>query len=141
MAAQDTLVLLLPPHLLLRLRIHMMKRRGAPISGGPSAIPKSAYIHLLFVALIDVCSLEPGVLLCVSCHWTGFMGSSSWEFRVRIFLHTLSDILPHGVKTRPRLPPSEHGEWWEIGDESRGGIPYYYHTKTGETVWEKPGGF
>ncbi|KAI0256424.1 hypothetical protein BJV78DRAFT_1273252 [Lactifluus subvellereus] len=39
------------------------------------------------------------------------------------------------------LPPSENGEWWEIGDESRGGIPYYYHTKTGETVWEKPEGF
>ncbi|KAF8259441.1 hypothetical protein EI94DRAFT_1773929 [Lactarius quietus] len=39
------------------------------------------------------------------------------------------------------LPPSENGEWWEIGDESRGGIPYYYHTKTGETVWEKPDGF
>lgn len=40
-----------------------------------------------------------------------------------------------------RLPPSDNGEWWEIGDESRGGIPYYYHTKTGETVWEKPDGF
>ncbi|KAI0288123.1 hypothetical protein BC826DRAFT_1107936 [Russula brevipes] len=35
----------------------------------------------------------------------------------------------------------ENGEWWEIGDESRGGIPYYYHTKTGETIWEKPDGF
>jgi hypothetical protein len=46
------------------------------------------------------------------------------------------------MKTLPcRLPPSENGEWWEIGDESRGGIPYYYHTKTGETVWEKPDGF
>ncbi|KAI0259211.1 hypothetical protein BC834DRAFT_1018360 [Gloeopeniophorella convolvens] len=39
------------------------------------------------------------------------------------------------------LPPNDNGEWWEIGDESRGGIPYYYHTKTGETVWEKPEGF
>ncbi|TDL22630.1 hypothetical protein BD410DRAFT_828384 [Rickenella mellea] len=36
------------------------------------------------------------------------------------------------------LPPSEDGEWWELCDESRGGIPYYYHTKTNETVWEKP---
>jgi WW domain len=46
------------------------------------------------------------------------------------------------MEKRPcRLPPSEHGEWWEISDESRGGIPYYYHTKTGETVWEKPEGF
>ena len=44
-------------------------------------------------------------------------------------------------KKRFRLPPSENGEWWEIGDESRGGIPYYYHTKSGETVWEKPDGF
>ncbi|KAH8994674.1 hypothetical protein EDB86DRAFT_2924808 [Lactarius hatsudake] len=29
------------------------------------------------------------------------------------------------------LPPSENGEWWEIGDESRGGIPYNHHTKSG----------
>ncbi len=40
-----------------------------------------------------------------------------------------------------RLPPSEEGEWWELGDDSRGGLPYYYQTKTGETVWERPGGF
>lgn len=39
------------------------------------------------------------------------------------------------------LPPSEEGEWWELSDESRGGIPYYYQTKTGETVWERPDGF
>ncbi|KAJ3824642.1 hypothetical protein EV361DRAFT_949479 [Lentinula raphanica] len=39
------------------------------------------------------------------------------------------------------LPPSEEGEWWELSDESRGGIPYYYQTKTGETVWERPAGF
>lgn len=39
------------------------------------------------------------------------------------------------------LPPSEDGEWWELSDESRGGIPYYYQTKTGETVWERPDGF
>ncbi|KAG6861674.1 hypothetical protein C0995_013243 [Termitomyces sp. Mi166 len=40
-----------------------------------------------------------------------------------------------------RLPPGEEGEWWELSDESRGGIPYYYQTKTGATVWERPGGF
>ncbi|KAH9036772.1 hypothetical protein EDB83DRAFT_2414546 [Lactarius deliciosus] len=34
-------------------------------------------------------------------------------------------------KHRPRLPPSENGKWWEIGDESRGGIPYNYHTNFG----------
>ncbi|KAI6044668.1 hypothetical protein EDC04DRAFT_2889756 [Pisolithus marmoratus] len=39
------------------------------------------------------------------------------------------------------LPPSEEGEWWELSDESRGGIPYYYQTKSGETVWERPDGF
>ncbi|KAF8638003.1 hypothetical protein AX16_010635 [Volvariella volvacea WC 439] len=39
------------------------------------------------------------------------------------------------------LPPSADGEWWELCDESRGGIPYYYQTKTGETVWERPAGF
>lgn len=38
------------------------------------------------------------------------------------------------------MPPSEDGEWWELIDESRG-LPYYYQTKTGETVWEKPSGF
>lgn len=40
-----------------------------------------------------------------------------------------------------RLPPSTDGEWWELSDDSRGGIPYYYQTKTGETVWERPSGF
>ncbi|KAF5326614.1 hypothetical protein D9611_000081 [Ephemerocybe angulata] len=39
------------------------------------------------------------------------------------------------------LPPSEDGEWWELSDEARGGIPYYYQTKTEETVWERPSGF
>lgn len=36
-----------------------------------------------------------------------------------------------------RLPPSADGEWWEMMDE-QSGLPYYYHTKTGETVWERP---
>ena len=40
-----------------------------------------------------------------------------------------------------RLPQSTEGEWWELSDESRGGIPYYFHTKTNETVWERPDGF
>ncbi|KAJ6602191.1 hypothetical protein B0H10DRAFT_2081219 [Mycena sp. CBHHK59/15] len=39
------------------------------------------------------------------------------------------------------LPPSADGEWWELSDDSRGGLPYYYQTKTGETVWERPAGF
>ncbi|KAJ7078851.1 hypothetical protein B0H15DRAFT_940860 [Mycena belliarum] len=36
------------------------------------------------------------------------------------------------------LPPSADGEWWELSDDSRGGLPYYYQTKSGETVWERP---
>lgn len=39
------------------------------------------------------------------------------------------------------LPPNNDGEWWELADDSRNGMPYYYHTKTGETVWEKPSAF
>ncbi|KIM79002.1 hypothetical protein PILCRDRAFT_573568 [Piloderma croceum F 1598] len=39
------------------------------------------------------------------------------------------------------LPPNEDGEWWELSDESRGGLPYYYQTKSGDTVWERPEGF
>lgn len=42
---------------------------------------------------------------------------------------------------RGSLPPNEDGEWWELTDDSRGGIPYYYQTKTGETVWERPNAF
>lgn len=44
-------------------------------------------------------------------------------------------------KSNHRLPPSTEGEWWELSDDSRGGLPYYYQTKTGETVWERPSGF
>ena len=49
-------------------------------------------------------------------------------------------FIPHASLSVCRLPPSTEGEWWELVDESRG-IPYYYHTKTNETVWEKPDGF
>lgn len=37
-----------------------------------------------------------------------------------------------------RLPPNDDGQWWELSDETREGLPYYYHTATGETRWEKP---
>ncbi|KAH9014929.1 hypothetical protein EDB85DRAFT_1876178, partial [Lactarius pseudohatsudake] len=50
-------------------------------------------------------------------------GQVSWDPPVGIF------VLPH----------SKNGQLWEISDKSRGGIPY--HTKSGETVWEKPDGF
>ena len=46
----------------------------------------------------------------------------------------------HAHNARDSLPPSEDGEWWELTDDSRG-IPYYYQTKTGETVWERPDAF
>ncbi|KAI0074739.1 hypothetical protein K474DRAFT_1709623 [Panus rudis PR-1116 ss-1] len=38
------------------------------------------------------------------------------------------------------LPPSPDGEWWEMIDDQTG-LPYYYHTKSGETVWERPQAF
>ncbi|KAF8332598.1 uncharacterized protein EI90DRAFT_3280525 [Cantharellus anzutake] len=38
------------------------------------------------------------------------------------------------------MPPNNDGEWWELEDETRG-VPYYYHTKSGETQWTKPEGF
>lgn len=46
-----------------------------------------------------------------------------------------------GIDTFRSLPPTSDGEWWELRDENRGGIPYYYHTKSGDTTWEKPDGF
>ncbi|KAH9920684.1 uncharacterized protein B0H18DRAFT_1095853 [Fomitopsis serialis] len=38
------------------------------------------------------------------------------------------------------LPANPEGEWWEMIDEASG-LPYYYHTKSGETVWERPEAF
>ncbi|KAJ1974813.1 hypothetical protein H4R34_004579 [Dimargaris verticillata] len=35
------------------------------------------------------------------------------------------------------MPTSPNGEWWELMDEERG-IPFYYHSQTGSTVWTKP---
>lgn len=39
------------------------------------------------------------------------------------------------------MPITDDGHWWELADEARGGTPYYYHTKTGETQWTRPDGF
>ena len=36
------------------------------------------------------------------------------------------------------LPPSDTGQWWELSDDTRDGLSYYYHTLSGETRWEKP---
>ena len=66
------------------------------------------------------------------------MGTPSWYFCVSL---TLTFVIVITFDFCSRLPPSEEGEWWELSDDSRGGLPYYYQTKTGETVWERPSGF
>ncbi|PWN51184.1 hypothetical protein IE53DRAFT_368281 [Violaceomyces palustris] len=38
------------------------------------------------------------------------------------------------------LPPNPDGEWWELRDEQRG-IPYYYHTQSASSQWNRPKGF
>lgn len=68
----------------------------------------------------------------------------SWDPPVGNFVYVLPPLLTNAGIDRPRisrLPLNEDGEWWELSDESRGGLPYYYQTKTGETVWERPEGF
>lgn len=75
----------------------------------------------------------------MSGNWSSELGSTCWELCVRA-----SPLLTNADIDRPRisrLPPNEDGEWWELSDESRGGLPYYYQTKSGETVWERPEGF
>lgn len=82
------------------------------------------------------------------------------------FMHALPPVRPLGIRRRETLcqcrhspnqkvpsadrvlscyshsmPPSDAGEWWELQDEGRENMPYYYHTKTGETVWTRPDGF
>ncbi|KAJ1981639.1 hypothetical protein H4R35_000638 [Dimargaris xerosporica] len=42
--------------------------------------------------------------------------------------------LPPSAQLKPTSPD---GEWWELMDEERG-IPFYYHSQTGNTVWTKP---
>ncbi len=95
--------------------------------------------YLRFNCVYCLCPTDPGFLLCMPSDGTSFMGPSGGELCVRTHADILSILSSWGPPCR--LPPNENGEWWEIGDESRGGIPYYYHTKTGETVWDKPDGF
>ncbi|KAG9012778.1 hypothetical protein FRB93_001332 [Tulasnella sp. JGI-2019a] len=52
-------------------------------------------------------------------------GQTSWEPPTETFL----------------MPLDDSGHWWELSDDSRGGTPYYYHTKTGDTQWIRPEGF
>lgn len=76
----------------------------------------------------------------MSSNWSSELGSSCWKLCVRASL-----VIDNADIDQPRiffrLPPNEEGEWWELSDESRGGLPYYYQTKSGETVWERPEGF
>lgn len=37
------------------------------------------------------------------------------------------------------LPPNPEGQWWELFDAARG-IPYYFHTTTQRTQWQRPRG-
>jgi len=65
------------------------------------------------------------------------LGASSGPLRVR------PGLLPHRfrISSPPSLvslPLGESGQWWELSDDTRGGLSYYYHTLTGETRWEKP---
>jgi Rho GTPase-activating protein 39 len=68
------------------------------------------------------------------------MGCTCRELCVRdiAYLVTYITLRTHVLCS---LPPSSDGEWWELRDENRGGTPYYYHTKSGDTTWEKPDGF
>lgn len=77
--------------------------------------------HLFLLVLLRVKSV--GILpLVISCQ----------------YIHV---ALCSSVTIGYRLPPSTDGEWWELSDDSRGGLSYYYQTRTGETVWERPSGF
>jgi len=67
-------------------------------------------------------------------------GQVSWDPPVGSFVYVANLGSDIGSFLYNRLPPSEEGEWWELTDESRG-LAYYYQTKTGETVWERPPGF
>lgn len=70
-------------------------------------------------------------------------GQVSWDAPVGNFVYVRTpDCTFSGYTDAPRrLPANEEGEWWELSDESRGGLPYYYQTKSAETVWERPEGF
>jgi hypothetical protein len=79
-----------------------------------------APLFLLVRQLVRLAGTHPSGTLCA--------------FRILVDVVRLMDYIYS-------LPPNEDGEWWELSDESRGGLPYYYQTKTCETVWERPEGF
>ncbi|KAI0027658.1 hypothetical protein K488DRAFT_60764 [Vararia minispora EC-137] len=95
---------------------------GSPMSGsasmrsGSSSPDETGWGSNFWVTLVD-----PQALSFFACPATGEV---SWDPPIGNFV----------------LPPNDDGEWWEITDEASG-VPYYYHTKSGETVWEKPTGF
>ncbi|KAL5484811.1 hypothetical protein ACEPAI_7453 [Sanghuangporus weigelae] len=90
----------------------------SPAAQTPVAEIDSAWGANFWVTLIEPQSQTP----FYACPATGHV---SWDPPVGNFV----------------LPPNQEGEWWELIDESRGGIPYYYHTVSKETVWERPDAF
>lgn len=100
----------------------------------------SSFRLMVYMSRLNFCySLESDCVFCMPSHRGGKLGTPSRNFCVRNIKMKLG--FRSISKFVFRLPPSEEGEWWELGDDSRGGLPYYYQTKTGETVWERPGGF
>ncbi|KAF7321491.1 Rho GTPase-activating protein 39 isoform 2 [Mycena kentingensis (nom. inval.)] len=65
-------------------------------------------------------------------------GQVSWDPPVNHFVLPPRQAILRIADIRIDGLPSADGEWWELSDESRGGLSYYYQTRTGETVWEKP---
>jgi hypothetical protein len=115
------------------------KPLGAPIFGLRWWILRFVRLPLNFSTLTQVCtfirlrslfSLVPLLAKSVGIHQSVI---SCMFLTSDLFFRRISVSLS-------RLPPSDDGEWWELIDESRS-LPYYYHTKTGDTVWERPGGF
>ncbi|KAH9830765.1 uncharacterized protein C8Q71DRAFT_716454 [Rhodofomes roseus] len=89
--------------------------RSGSVSG--DAVPGEGWGANFWVTLIDPQTQ-------VSFYACPATGEVSWDPPVGNFL----------------LPPNPEGEWWEMIDEASG-LPYYYHTKSSETVWERPNAF
>ncbi|KAG8936973.1 hypothetical protein FRC03_000245 [Tulasnella sp. 419] len=108
------------------------KRPGASPSAAPSApSPPNIQLHVndmsdkptdwganFWVTIMDPMTQA----IFYACPSTG---ETSWDPPQETFL----------------MPLNDDGHWWELADESREGMPYYYHTKTQETQWTRPDGF
>ncbi|KAI8994102.1 hypothetical protein BD414DRAFT_481426 [Trametes punicea] len=99
--------------------VRLNGRRASSLRGVPSTGPTAndGWGSHFWVTLVDPQTQ-------VSFYACPATGEVSWDPPVGNFL----------------LPPSPDGEWWEMYDEASG-LPYYYHTKSGETIWERPNAF